>query len=116
MGQKVYRQGDLAFIPREDLPKSVAEVETLKGRDAKSGAKILRTRTIRRGENGGIHAIAEETKNAVFYELDGVRYIIGPEGVGIVHGTHDPIQLPPGSYEVRVQREAEGSSWRNVRD
>lgn len=116
MGMKVFRQGDVAFIPRTDLPKSITEVEALVGADKKTKAKIIKSRTVRKGENGGIHAISKETTGHIYYELDGVRYIIGPEGVGIVHGEHKPVLLPPGSYEVRVQREADGRSWRNVRD
>jgi hypothetical protein len=48
---------------------------------------------------------AADKKDVVFYELDGVRYIISPKGVGIVHGEHHRLDLPPGNYQVRVQRE-----------
>ena len=116
MGMKVFRQGDVAFIPRTDLPTSITEVEGLVGRDKKTKAKLIKSRTVRKGENGGIHAIAKESKDVVYYELDGVRYVIGSEGVGIVHGEHKRLDLPPGAYEIRVQREADGRSWRNVRD
>ena len=115
---RIFRQGDVGFIPRTDLPKSISDVESLIGRDKKTKAKLLKTRTIRKGEHGGIHALAEDakTKGVVYYELDGVRYVIGSEGVGIVHGEHKRLDLPPGAYEIRVQREADGRSWRNVRD
>jgi len=56
MGMHVYRQGDVAFIPREDLPKSVADIDNMVGRDKKTKAKVLKTRVVRKGENGGIHA------------------------------------------------------------
>jgi len=115
MSIKIFRQGDVAFIPREDLPTSVEQLEQLV---KEKKAKILNTRTIRRGEHGGIHALEKDApkKDVVMYELDGVKYIISPEGVGIVHGEHGRVDLPKGSYEVRVQREMRGRDVGFVRD
>ncbi len=117
---QVYRQGDVCFIPREDFKdetglKKVGERPGQKDDDGPK-LKVMKTRTIRRGENGGIHAIAPETKDTVMYEMEGTRYIISKDGVGIVHGEHNRVDLPPGSYEVRIQREASERSWRYVRD
>ena len=100
MSQKVYRQGDLCFIPVSDIPKQ---------------AKSAQTRVIRTGENGGIHAL-EEKSTAVMYEMGGVRYILSEDGVGIVHGEHARVDLPAGKYEVRVQRELGQEGVRDVID
>lgn len=100
MSQKVYRQGDLAFIPIEEIPKK---------------AKAVSTRVIRTGENGGIHAL-EEKASAVMYEVDGVRYILSEDGVGIVHGEHKKVDLPAGKYEIRIQRELGQEGVRDVID
>lgn len=100
MSQKVYRQGDLAFIPIEEIPKM---------------AKAVSTRVIRTGENGGIHAL-EEKSSAVMYEVDGVRYILSEDGVGIVHGEHKKVDLPAGKYEIRIQRELGQEGVRDVID
>ena len=117
MGMHVYRQGDVAFIPREDLPKSVADIDNMVGRDKKTKAKVLKTRVVRKGVNGGIHALdLEKAPDTVMYELDGVKYVLSPEGVDVVHGEHGKVELPKGSYEVRVQREADRAGWRNVMD
>jgi len=101
---EVYRQGDVAFIKLEQ-PLEKPEK-----------AKVLKTRTIRKGENGGLHQLEAEAKDVVFYEMDDKRFVISKDGVGIVHGEHKRVQLPPGHYEVRVQREAQGRSWGYVRD
>lgn len=100
MSQKVYRQGDLAFIPIEEIPKK---------------AKAVSTRVIRTGENGGVHAL-EEKASAVMYEVDGVRYILSEDGVGIVHGEHKKVDLPAGKYEIRIQRELGQEGVRDVID
>lgn len=101
MSQKVYRQGDLAFIPVEEIPKK---------------AKAISTRVIRTGEAGGIHSL-EEKETAVMYEVDGVRYILSEDGVGILHTTrHKTLDLPAGKYEIRIQRELGQEGVRDVID
>ena len=105
MAVKVYRQGDVALVPIDE--KRLAEI--------KAKGKILKTRLLRKGENGGLHQLEKDTK-AVIYELDGVKYILSEEGVGVVHGEHGRVDAPAGAYEVRVQREIsqDRESW--VRD
>jgi hypothetical protein len=100
MSDKVYRQGDLCFVPVNEIPGK---------------AKAAETRVIRTGENGGVHAI-EESSTAVMYEVDGVRYILSEDGVGIVHGEHARVDLPAGKYEIRVQRELGQEGVRDVID
>jgi len=109
----VYRQGDVGLIPRPDLTKVFFE----KGEGDKK-PKLLKTRVLRRGENGGVHALEKEKSDSVIYEVDGVMYVLSENGVGVVHGEHNRVDLPAGIYEVRVQREADprGSGTRYVAD
>lgn len=105
---KVFRQGDVAFVKIDPIVKPPEK------------AKILKTRVIRKGENGGLHQL-EKKEDVVFYEMkdergETKRFVISPDGVGILHGEHAKVELPPGHYEVRVQREARGNSWGYVRD
>jgi len=108
---EVYRQGDVAFIRSNNVINFDNPPKHPWG--ATMNLKKLDTRVIRKGENGGIHALEEKAaeKDVVFYELGGTRYILSPQGVGIVHGEHHKIELPPGLWEVRVQNETTG--WVN---
>lgn len=98
---QIYRQGDLGFIPIESMPKS---------------AKPLDNRLIRKGETGGLHLL-EEKKGSILYEDErGVKYVMSEDGVGILHGEHKRVDLPPGQYEVRVQRELGANGEQDVID
>lgn len=111
----VYRQGDVALIPRPDLDRKFFENPSDPRKDALTKVVLSKSRVLRRGENGGVHAL-EQKSGSVIYEMGGVKYVISDEGVGVVHGEHHRVDVPPGVYEVRVQREAQGSGWRNVID
>ena len=120
MAITVYRQGDVAFIPVEKLP---------------DGDKVqIRPlgRLIRRGEHGGRHEIEPggQAEHLEITEREGQRpptrrrflQVLGSAvggvlaGVGIVHGEHKRLELPPGNYEVRVQREEGEGTQRFVQD
>jgi len=105
MAVKAYRQGDVCLVPIDE--KRLAEI--------KEKGKVVKTRLLRKGENGGLHQLEKETK-AVIYELDGVKYVLSEDGVGVVHGEHARVDLPPGNYEVRVQREISQDRESFVRD
>ena len=47
---------------------------------------------------------------------DGMFLVVGESGVRIVHDEHSPICLPPGEYEVTIQREYSPEAIRNVAD
>lgn len=101
MSTQIYRQGDLGFIPITGLPKNV---------------KPSKSRVIRTGENGGIHAIDEKSSAVMYEDERGTRYVMSMEGIAIVHGEHARVDLPPGAYEVRVQRELGQQGIREVID
>lgn len=111
-GPKIFRQGDVAMILREDLPMEVPKT-----------AKVLKTRTLRRGENGGLHQL-QKASGVVFYEdpVTKTRYVISENGVGLEHGGkhsdggHHVVDLPRGHFEVRIQEEQTAQGTRQVID
>ena len=111
-GPKIFRQGDVAMILREDLPMEVPKT-----------AKVLKTRTLRKGENGGLHQLQKAT-GVVFYEdpQSKIRYVISENGVGLEHGGqhsdggHHVVDLPRGHFEVRIQTEQTNRGARFVID
>lgn len=90
-----YRQGDV-FIERvEKKPAKVAPV-------ARDGGRVI----LAYGEVTG-HAHAIGTEGATLYALPGAddRWLEVEEAVILRHEEHGPIDLEPGVYRVRIQRE-----------
>lgn len=112
--QKILRQGDVGLIPL-DGPPTLAEGGKLK----KENKKL-----IRRGENGGVHELADLKQATIHVEermVDGTtalfgRYIKVEEETQVVHKEHNPITLVPGWYEIRIQREFFGNAVRFTGD
>lgn len=108
MSIQVYRQGDVLFYPIERT--EVPDAATPQG-----------SRLIRRGEHGGLHQLESQAQEAehnrsTIVVHNGTKYVLSPTGVGIVHGEHARLPLPPGAYRVVVQREQLGSAQRYVVD
>ena len=108
---KLYRQGDVLF-------KRIAQLPT-------GDRKKRENATVAYGEvTGHSHALAEEDRDAaeVLEIGDGLYVHVSASGVRIeggatfVHEEHGPITLPPGDYEVVIQREYSTESIRNVID
>lgn len=90
----LYRQGDVLLI-RVDAPPAGA-----RKRDRRGERIVLAL-----GEATG-HAHAVEDLHVEAYERDGQLYLRIPNEPALLrHEEHAPIELPPGSYEVRRQRE-----------
>ena len=105
---QVYRQGDVVFVPiaRTDVPTEA----TPQG-----------SRLVRRGEHGGLHQLEAQpdldvAQRSMIVVHAGRKYVLSPTGVGIVHGEHARLPLPPNTYRVVIQREQLGSGVRNVVD
>ena len=102
----MYRQGDVYIIPVEDI--SLGNVRCLDD-------GVLAT-----GEaTGHRHRIAEgDLGKAALYELGGQKFLrVSAEGgISIVHEEHGPIQIAPGLYEVRIQREYFMKSIQEIAD
>jgi hypothetical protein len=108
---KNYRQGDVLFTRIPKLPK---------GERKKRG-----NATVAYGEvTGHSHSLAlEDREVAEVLEIgDGLFVHVTHSGVRIeggatfVHEEHAPVTLPPGEYEVTIQREYSPSAIRNVQD
>lgn len=107
---KLYRQGDVLF-------KQIAELPQGKQKKRKDGAVAY-------GEvTGHSHRLAVadqevaevlEIGNGVYVHVSEAGVCIG--GATFVHEEHGPITLPPGGYEISIQREYTPEAIRNVID
>lgn len=107
----LYRQGDVLFTSIAKLPKGEQ--------------KKRETATVAYGEaTGHSHALAiEDRAVAEVLEIGNGLYVhVSENGVRIkggatfVHEEHGPVTLPPGIYEVTIQREYTPEAIRNVVD
>jgi len=104
------RQGDVMFLPVATLPAG--------------DRKKRENGTVAYGEVTGHHhsLLTEDLARAEVLEIgaglfvhvseDGVRI----EGATFTHQEHGPVFLPPGKYQVRIQREYAPHEIRNVID
>ncbi len=100
---KLYRQGDILFRRIGALPAGER--------------KLRRNGVIVEGEvTGHAHRIGDLASAEVYDLGEGCFLSVGPSGVSIVHEEHKAIELPPGNYEVRRQREYTPEAIRNVAD
>lgn len=100
---KAYRQGDVLLILR---PGSVP-----------ANARKLPHLVLAEGEvTGHCHKIA--AGKADLLEADGKKFlrVISAQGAKLVHDEHHQHVIPPGDYEVLIQREYEPNGWHNVAD
>lgn len=103
MKNAIYRQGDVLIRRIGSLPKQ------------KSQPRL--TGILAYGEvTGHAHKVEDLTRAEVLEVGAGLYLRVGEEGVRIVHEEHAPINLPPGSYEVEIQREYSPAEIRNVAD
>ena len=93
------RQGDVILLP----------VEQINGQE-------LPHLTLAEGEvTGHSHRISDGV--AQLYEKHGQLYLqVLSETATLTHEEHQPIDLPQGSWMVRIQREYEPQGWRYVAD
>ena len=106
--QTIFRQGDVLIIPVAKLPANLAPVEREHGRIILAHGEVT----------GHAHGIASERAGlfrdpklaAVF------MHVSGNAPVALEHEEHSTIQIPPGNYEVRRQREYSPEEIRQVAD
>src|SRR5208282_1913896 len=96
-------QGDVLIRRIQSLPKQTAQPR-LNG--------ILAYGEV----TGHAHKVEDMTRAEVLEIESGLYMRVGEEGVRIVHEEHAPITLPPGNYEVEIQREYTPEAIRNVAD
>ena len=107
---KYWRQGDVCILPVDGLPDGLMPVERDRGRVVLAYGEVT----------GHAHAIADPDvelfapgEASVMAE----RYLhIGSAGAILLHEEHGAIQLPPGDYQVRQQREYSPAELTRVLD
>ena len=104
----MFRQGDVLLVALEALPEQ-ARLEPRTGRIV-----------LAEGEVTG-HAHAIEARDARTYTHGGERYLLTRSRAQLIHEEHAPIALPPGAYQVVIQREYAPEAgtyrpWRTVAD
>jgi hypothetical protein len=101
------RQGDVILLSIKQTDRT-ADLEQL--------GKRLPHLTLAEGEvTGHSHRISEG--QAELYEKDGTLYLrVVSETATLTHEEHKAIQIPQGSWMVRIQREYEPEGWRYVAD
>jgi hypothetical protein len=104
-----FRQGDVLLVAVDQLPDGATA-------ERRSGRIILAE-----GEATG-HAHAIEERDARTFSHDGQRYLLTKSIAQLIHEEHAPIEVPPGTWRVVIQREYEppaaaaAPTWRRVVD
>ena len=96
---QLFRQGDVILLP----------IQQMQG-------KKLQHLILAEGEvTGHKHQISDG--KAELYEQDGTLYLrVFSDTATLTHEEHKSIQIPQGSWMVRIQREYEPQGWRYVAD
>lgn len=103
MEEQLYRQGDVLFRKIERIP------------DGERNQRV--NGVLAEGEvTGHKHAIADLEAAGVFEVGEGLYLQVSEQGVSITHDEHKPISLPPGDYQVTIQREYTPQEIRSVAD
>lgn len=103
MKQQIYRQGDVLIRRIDALPEQ---------KGVKREAGILTYGEV----TGHCHKLEDCTSSEVLEVGAGLYLRVGEEGVRIIHDEHSPVMLPPGNYQVEIQREYSPAQIRNVAD
>lgn len=94
----MYRQGDVLIESVDEIPKTAAPVERVNGRVVLALGEVT----------GHSHSMDDDPNVTQFREGDKQFIeVLGEKGAMLVHEEHGPIDLPPGRYEVGIQREYE---------
>jgi len=108
----VYRQGDVwLYKISSSTPSTLTRRRSGRAQPATGKGLILAEGEV----TGHHHRIpVEEVQRTFLYPMadPGVRLLRVSKGkpVSLVHEEHETIKLPPGEYEVRIQREYEPST------
>ena len=105
----MYRQGDVYFIQTANIPVG--------GKKRENGAAAygeVTGHSHRLDEQSAAIAEVLECGNGLFLRVSDEGISIG--GATFIHEEHGPIVLPPGNYEIRIQREYSPDGVRSVLD
>lgn len=117
--RRIAAQGDLMLIQIALLPKGIEEVFAVNGRH-----------TLAHSETGHDHIVMERPTVRLFKAMDELRamldgkpaayLVVEDEPAELKHlrdfDTHESIAVPPGTYEVRRQREYTPEGFRRAAD
>lgn len=104
----LYRQGDVLLVAIEAAPQNAETVKRTK-----------RGLVLAEGEaTGHAHVITDEAAELVTADEAAELYLLvhGTEAVELTHDEHATVLVPPGTYEVRRQREYQPDAIRQVVD
>lgn len=106
--RELLRQGDVLLVPIEEVPEGAKPVPRVGGRLIAAEGEAT----------GHAHAIVDESAELVTAEGAEELYLLvhGSKPVELVHEEHGTVSVPPGSYEVRRQREYTPEENRMVAD
>ena len=104
------RQGDVLVIPVATIPRNTKPVKRDQGRVVLAYGEAT----------GHAHTISHPDVRLVSAEQAGElrmwMQVTAPEPVELEHDEHDTLLIPPGTYEVRRQREYSPEEIRTVAD
>ena len=102
-----YRQGDVLLCAVERIPSDVKPVP-------RAGDRVV----VAEGELSGHAHVFAADRVSVLREKASLRsfLLIGEGGAPLRHEEHDPILVPEGQYELRLQREYAPRGPRRVGD
>lgn len=108
MEKRLFRQGDVLLIPTKLNRRKLSPVTRENGRLVLADGEAT----------GHAHMIVDESAELVTADGAAELFLLvhGPGPVELVHEEHDTIQVPPGEYEVRRQREYAPEEIRLVAD
>ena len=104
----IYRQGDVLIVSVDFIPKTVEPVARDKGRVVLAYGEVT----------GHAHAI-KSPKAALFRDskLAAIfMHVTGDDTVALEHEEHATINIPPGAWEIRHQREYHPEALHRVAD
>lgn len=104
----MFRQGDVLIIPVKSIPKTAEPIAREQGRVVLAHGEVT----------GHAHAIRDK-QAALFRDpkLAAIfMHVSGDASVNLEHDEHGTIEIPPGSYEVRRQKEYSPQEIRTVAD
>lgn len=102
----IYRQGDVLVVEMREIPFTAKIIEKDKGRVILAYGKVT----------GHCHAIHNRATMFRADEGIGTWLQVADGGADLVHEEHSTIALPPGNYQVVIQREYSPEAIRNVQD
>lgn len=98
----LWRQGDVFIIATDKLP---------------ANGRAERRPVLAEGEvTGHAHRLADPAAGSVFAVANQLYLEVRADSATIIHEEHEPITLPRGGYEVRIQREYSPKEIRRVVD